>query len=383
MSRRKNHPGHIEKRAGSYRVHLCVAGERHKYTLACSRRDAERFAREKYAELEREESRYRAGLPTGVRMSELLSEFEQHHLPLLAPRSQACYRDALKPIRVYFVEMRRDPPIEQIHAAHIRQYLTWRRTHGPHGDALERPLHGRTLERDRAVLHKMFHMADALEYREGNPVSRVEAPKYDSRDPVILSDEQFERLLTECEPKPMLWLWVLLLGETGMRCHSEALWLKWEDVDTQAGFLWVDSGSNGHRTKSGKGRWVPLTPRLGEALSDHAARYRLATYNGQRSPWLLHHERTRGTYVAGQRIRTIRDSLKKARAAAELPEGFRAHDLRHRRVTSWLAEGKPVTMVKEAVGHSQLATTMLYQHLAREHLKALVDSPAEAARAAR
>jgi site-specific recombinase XerD len=48
------------------------------------------------------------------------------------------------------------------------------------------------------------------------------------------------------------------------------------------------------------------------------------------------------------------------------------HDLRHRRVTTWLASGGNPVHVKEAVGHSDLATTMKYTHLAREHLKALV-----------
>lgn len=34
---------------------------------------------------------------------------------------------------------------------------------------------------------------------------------------------------------------------------------------------------------------------------------------------------------------------------AELPDDFVTHDLRHRRVTSWLAEGKSPALVKEAM----------------------------------
>ena len=41
--------------------------------------------------------------------------------------------------------------------------------------------------------------------------------------------------------------------------------------------------------------------------------------------------------------------------------------LRHRRVTTWLAEGKNPIHVKEALGHADLATTMGYTHLAKEH----------------
>lgn len=34
-----------------------------------------------------------------------------------------------------------------------------------------------------------------MEYRDGNPVARTDTPKYDGRDPVILSDDEYERLL--------------------------------------------------------------------------------------------------------------------------------------------------------------------------------------------
>src|SRR2546429_175573 len=83
-------------------------------------------------------------------------------------------------------------------------------------------------------------LADRLELRDGNPVARVPAPKADGRDPVLLSDAQYEALLTACAD-PVLQLYALTLGETGTRCESEALWLRWEDVDLDAGFLKVAS----------------------------------------------------------------------------------------------------------------------------------------------
>jgi site-specific recombinase XerD len=42
-------------------------------------------------------------------------------------------------------------------------------------------------------------------------------------------------------------------------------------------------------------------------------------------------------------------------------------------VTTWLAEGRVVVKVKEAMGHADLRTTMGYTPLAGEHLKALVE----------
>ena len=66
-------------------------------------------------------------------------------------------------------------------------------------------------------------------------------------------------------------------------------------------------------------------------------------------------------------------AFKSAARRAKLPLDFNQHDLRHRRVTTWLAEGKNPVHVKEAMGHADLATTMGYTHLAKEHLRSLVE----------
>lgn len=208
------------------------------------------------------------------------------------------------------------------------------------------------------------------------------APKADERDIPILSAGELEAFLTAAELNPMLSMYVLLLAETGVRADSEALQLRWEDADFSTGFLHVRSAP-GRRTKSGKSRFVPMTSRLKAALQEHAARFRMAVYDGGRSSFVFHHLVTTRSAIAGQQIRSIRRSFENAAEAAKLPAGFRRHDLRHRRVTTWLAEGKNVVHVKEALGHADLATTMGYAHIAPEHLRALVEeqlAPPAAAR---
>lgn len=83
-------------------------------------------------------------------------------------------------------------------------------------------------------------------------MTRVQAPKVDGRDPVILTGDEYERLLAACVQRPMLAMFVLLLGETGARCESEALKLRWEDVDLDAGFLWIaESQRRPHEKRKG------------------------------------------------------------------------------------------------------------------------------------
>lgn len=76
---------------------------------------------------------------------------------------------------------------------------------------------------------------------------------------------------------------------------------------------------------------------------------------------------------------SVRRALVNAATRAGLPAGLHQHDLRHRRVTTWLAAGANAVHIKGAVGHADLRTTMGYTHLAREHLRCLT---AEAGREA-
>jgi len=57
----------------------------------------------------------------------------------------------------------------------------------------------RTVAKARAVLHAIFELADRSEYRDGTPVARTQAPKYDARQPVLLTDGQYATLIEECD----------------------------------------------------------------------------------------------------------------------------------------------------------------------------------------
>jgi site-specific recombinase XerD len=375
--RKPKAPGYFEERGSSIRVTLTVAGKRHKFTLPTTDMDAaERFAKEKFAELEKQAARMREGLPGPMLISALFDKFESDVLPTVSVGTAKAYTASLKRFREFFVGSK-DRAVDQIRSGHIAEFLTWRRgarVGGKGGKSkTNKPLHMRSLQKDRTVLHRVFAYAEEIELRDGNPVAKTKPPKADARDYVILDGDQYERLLAECEVDPMLYVYALVLGETGVRCESEAAWLRWEDVDLADGFLKVASGHSGHRTKSGKSRYVPLTPRLAQALREHFLRFRGAQYGGKSSLWVFHHTTTRRHHKAGARLVSMRDAFNDAADRAELPRAFRPHDLRHRRVTSWLAEGKSPVLVKEALGHADLRTTMGYTHLVRANLRALVE----------
>lgn len=223
------------------------------------------------------------------------------------------------------------------------------------------------------VLHIVFSFAEELEIVESNPVSKTKTPEGDTREPLILDTDQYEALVAACEGRPMLRTYVLALGEAGLRCDSEALWLRWQDVDLEGGLLTVESVRGGRRNKSGLTRKVPITPRLREALREHMAAFRLRHYGGQRAPWIFHHEIDRRHAKAGERIGSLRRAFAGAVKRAGLPEDLNQHDLRHRRVTEWLRQGHSPHKVQRAMGHSDIRTTMKYSHLVAEDLLSLVE----------
>jgi integrase len=84
------------------------------------------------------------------------------------------------------------------------------------------------------------YAADELDLRDSNPVHKVKRKKTDDFEPVLLDADQYEAFLTECQSRgEMVWMYALLLGETGMRSMSESLWLRWGDVDLRDG--WTES----------------------------------------------------------------------------------------------------------------------------------------------
>jgi integrase/recombinase XerD len=166
-----------------------------------------------------------------------------------------------------------------------------------------------------------------------------------------------------------------MLGESGLRCESEGLWVRWTDIDFQKNELVVETVRKGVRSKSGKIRIVPMTRRLREALMEHAAQHRMAIHHGQRTPWVFHHLTDRGKGTAGERSKSMRDAFQRAVERAEIPADKKAlvqHDLRHRRVTSWLEEGHPIHVVQHAMGHSSVTVTEGYLHLTSRSLQQLV-----------
>ncbi|MEX2531437.1 MAG: site-specific integrase [Gemmatimonadota bacterium] len=381
----RNHPGSIDRHGDRWRIRLSVAGQRHTFYMEgdTDKHDVQQYAREKDTELRGRAGR---GLPnTRSAFSELLQRYKAAGVPgakkkgNIAKRTRRSYSTSLKAFEAFFVRESGDPQVREVNEGHVNLFLDWREHRSPTGQRRKKALSARSIQKERVALHVLFEYARRIGLVDTNPVTdKTKAPEGDQREPVILTTDQYEALLRACEGRDMLRLYTLVLGETGVRCDSEALWLRWSDVDLERGFLTIESArSKGQRTKSGKSRKVPMTRRLREAIREHMATYRFRTYRDERTRWVFHHELDRRHAKAGARLGSLRRAFYAAAKRAGLPADLRQHDLRHRRVTEWLRDGHPAHKVRKAMGHSDLRTTLAYEHMVEDDLLSLVQESTE------
>jgi integrase len=159
-----------------------------------------------------------------------------------------------------------------------------------------------------------------------------------------LTQEEIVSLLAAClkSRNPELHAAVIIAINTGLR-RAELLGLTWERIDLSRGVLRLEI------TKSGKRREVPL--------------------NGDSYRALVSLEPKEAGRVF--RTRSIRTAFENAVKAAKLDD-VTFHSLRHTFASWAMMRGVSLKELQELLGHSSLAMTMWYAHLAPERLRTAV-----------
>jgi integrase len=162
----------------------------------------------------------------------------------------------------------------------------------------------------------------------------------------------------------------LVAALAGLR-RSELRALRWRDIDFVKSTIFVrggytDEGSFG-RTKSGRGRSVPLVPQAAQALENLSRREYFTEVD-----WLVFCNPVGGV-IDGSAL------YKRYLGAAERAglRRLRFHDLRHTAICMWV-QIWPLSDVMAYAGHASVSTTMIYVHhkphtQAAEQLGALID----------
>ncbi len=202
--------------------------------------------------------------------------------------------------------------------------------------------------------------------REGwlaqDPSARIDAPRLGRPLPGSLTEGEVEALLGAPDTNEAEGLrdrvMLEVLYATGLRV-SELVGLRLEQVNLNQGLVRISG-------KGGKERLVPL----GEEALDWIQRLlregREALLGAQRCAAVFPTRRG-----AGMTRQAFWYRIKKYARAAGIRRQISPHTLRHAFATHLLDHGADLRVVQMLLGHSDLSTTQIYTHVARERLKAL------------
>jgi integrase/recombinase XerD len=197
---------------------------------------------------------------------------------------------------------------------------------------------------------------------EKDPSALIDSPKLGRGLPKALSEQQVEALLEAPETETPLGLrdrtMLELMYATGLRVS--------ELISLQAVNLGINQGVVRVMGKGGKERLVPLGE---EALSW------LQRYLQDSRPELLRGADCPLVFVTNRKSGMTRQAfwyaIRKHAIGAGISQAVSPHMLRHSFATHLLNHGADLRVVQLLLGHSDLSTTQIYTHIAREGLKKL------------
>ena len=214
-----------------------------------------------------------------------------------------------------------------------------------------------------STLRRFYRHLLARGRRNDDPTLKVAMPVKPSRLPKVLSELQVDRLLEAPRTETTLGqrdrAMLETLYATGLRV-SELVALKLFEVSLDMGVLRVFG-------KGGKERIVPLGEVACDWLRRHLANGRPALLAGRQSDDLF--LTSRGAAMSRQAFWQL---IKRYALHAGMdPARLSPHVLRHAFATHLLNHGADLRVVQLLLGHSDISTTQIYTHVARERLKSL------------
>ena len=205
---------------------------------------------------------------------------------------------------------------------------------------LEQGIKAKTLNTELGFLRSVYNELYSLEQiGYDNPLRLVKPLKLQEPALTFLTTAQIKILLDAARTKtlnPHVYAISLVCLNTGAR-WSEAEGLKSSSM--RKGLVTFA------KTKSGRVRSVPISSELAEFLLKHWARY------GDFTPSLSSFNRVL------------------ERSKLVLPVGQASHVLRHSFASHFIQNGGNILTLQKILGHTSLAMTMRYAHLAPDHLQ--------------
>jgi integrase len=261
--------------------------------------------------------------------------FEEHEM---STQTRRCYKSSLKAWLPLICPLM----IEQMTASIIQKFVSTR---------LKQVRHG-TIRNDLAFMSSLMSFACML---PGGPVvnpvaafNKKHLKKPEERVRYLSPVEL--RLITEQITNPTFKLIFLVATETGLR-KMEILNLRVRDLDMEGAEATHKILIRGERSKTKRGRVVPVSRTLSRALTAYIKEHKLKGMDD-----LFTNPETKTTYY------DVRPWFTNAIEAVGI-EDFHFHDLRHHFASTYAQRGGRLQPLQEILGHTSLQMVQRYAHL--------------------
>jgi len=271
----------------------------------------------------------------------------------LSANTLAAYQSDLRAFAAWLARERNGLGLDRASRLEVLDYLTLLAQQG---------VKPRSAARRLSCLRQFYQYLLRLGTIHEDPSARVDAPRLGRPLPRTLTEAEVERLLAAPDaqdPRGHRDRTMLeVLYATGLRVS--------ELVDLQPGQVSLTQGLVRVMGKGGKERLVPLGEEAITWLADFLRGPRQDLLGGRLSDYLF--PTGRSDHMTRQAFWQL---IKRYALEAGIHKELSPHTLRHAFATHLLNHGADLRVVQMLLGHSDLSTTQIYTHVARERLKQL------------
>jgi len=327
----------------TYFVDYRVNGRRMRKSIGRSKRIAELAVKDIEVKLARGELGFEK---KDSDLKQLFEEFSAYSKTNHSPSSQKRYRAIIDNFKSFLSQYPYITKISQLGSKLFEDYKASRK---------EDEVSHATINMELRVLKTMFYLAMKWDYAKDNPVKGIKPLRVENHiTPRFLSNEEIKILLENCGDFMYPILYTFLY--TGMR-KSELEYLEWKDVDFERKKLKIRAKEN----------WVPKTSEREIPISNGLVNL-LQKHKKTKHGSLVFHKK-------GKQIEpnSLRKKLLSITKKCGFPDVTKIHTLRHTFASHLVMKGVDLPTVKKLMGHSNIDTTMIYSHLADEHVDRAVE----------
>lgn len=287
-------------------------------------------------------------------MNALIEQFLDH-VTLecgLSPNTRAAYSSDLESYRK-FLDARGIRSFNDVTRKHLLDFLTSERERGLSVSSVSR----------RLVALKVFHrflLGESLLSRDVTDV--MDSPSIGRILPTVLTYKEIDRLLAAPAGEGKIAMRdraiLEMLYATGMRV-SECAGLKLDDIHFDSGYIRCYG-------KGSKVRIVPFGATAREKLERYIAAARPALEKPASGRYVF--LTCRGSAFSRKGLwKLVKDSSRRA----GITKSVSPHTLRHSFASHLLANGAPLRVIQEMLGHADISTTQIYTHVDGKMLKSV------------